>query len=91
MVDDTRTTAVLATDGTTSPGVHNSEAERLTDRQCEVLQLLAEGKQMKGMKEIGGILQMTTGQLPITNTESWKYWGPETRSTWSSMQSGTTW
>ena len=34
-----------------------SEDERLTDRQREVLQLLAEGKQMK---EIGGILQMTT-------------------------------
>jgi DNA-binding NarL/FixJ family response regulator len=34
-----------------------SEDERLTDRQREVLQLLAEGKQMK---EISDILQMTT-------------------------------
>lgn len=34
-----------------------SEEERLTDRQREVLQLLAEGKVMK---EIGGILHMTT-------------------------------
>ena len=34
-----------------------SEDERLTDRQREVLQLLAEGKVMK---EIGGILHMTT-------------------------------
>jgi DNA-binding NarL/FixJ family response regulator len=34
-----------------------NEDERLTDRQREVLQLLAEGKQMK---EISGILQMTT-------------------------------
>jgi DNA-binding NarL/FixJ family response regulator len=34
-----------------------SEDERLTDRQREVLQLLAEGKQMK---EISGILRMTT-------------------------------
>jgi len=34
-----------------------SEDERLTDRQREVLKLLAEGKQMK---EISGILQMTT-------------------------------
>jgi DNA-binding NarL/FixJ family response regulator len=34
-----------------------SEEERLTDRQCEVLQLLAEGKVMK---EIGGTLHMTT-------------------------------
>jgi len=33
------------------------ESERLTDRQREVLQLLAEGKVMK---EIGGILKMTT-------------------------------
>lgn len=33
------------------------EEERLTDRQREVLQLLAEGKVMK---EIGGILNMTT-------------------------------
>jgi DNA-binding NarL/FixJ family response regulator len=33
------------------------ENERLTDRQREVLQLLAEGKVMK---EIGGILHMTT-------------------------------
>jgi DNA-binding NarL/FixJ family response regulator len=33
------------------------EAERLTERQREVLQLLAEGKVMK---EIGGILNMTT-------------------------------
>jgi DNA-binding NarL/FixJ family response regulator len=33
------------------------ESERLTDRQREVLQLLAEGKVMK---EIGGILHMTT-------------------------------
>jgi DNA-binding NarL/FixJ family response regulator len=33
------------------------EYERLTDRQREVLQLLAEGKVMK---EVGGILQMTT-------------------------------
>ena len=33
------------------------EEERLTDRQREVLQLLAEGKVMK---EIGGILHMTT-------------------------------
>jgi len=31
--------------------------DRLTDRQREVLQLLAEGKVMK---EIGGILHMTT-------------------------------
>jgi DNA-binding NarL/FixJ family response regulator len=34
-----------------------NEEERLTDRQREVLQLLAEGKVMK---EIGGILHMTT-------------------------------
>ena len=34
-----------------------NEDERLTDRQREVLQLLAEGKVMK---EIGGILHMTT-------------------------------
>jgi DNA-binding NarL/FixJ family response regulator len=34
-----------------------SEEERLTDRQREVLQLLAEGKVMK---EVGGILHMTT-------------------------------
>ena len=34
-----------------------NEAERLTDRQREVLQLLAEGKVMK---EVGHILQMTT-------------------------------
>jgi len=34
-----------------------NEYERLTDRQREVLQLLAEGKVMK---EIGGILKMTT-------------------------------
>ena len=34
-----------------------SESERLTDRQCEVLQLLAEGKVMK---EVCGILHMTT-------------------------------
>jgi DNA-binding NarL/FixJ family response regulator len=34
-----------------------SQEERLTDRQREVLQLLAEGKVMK---EIGGILHMTT-------------------------------
>ena len=34
-----------------------NENERLTDRQCEVLQLLAEGKVMK---EVGGILHMTT-------------------------------
>jgi DNA-binding NarL/FixJ family response regulator len=34
-----------------------SEDERLTDRQREVLQLLAEGKVMK---EVGDILQMTT-------------------------------
>jgi DNA-binding NarL/FixJ family response regulator len=33
------------------------EEERLTDRQREVLQLLAEGKVMK---EVGGILNMTT-------------------------------
>jgi len=33
------------------------EGERLTDRQREVLQLLAEGKVMK---EVGGILHMTT-------------------------------
>ena len=33
------------------------ESERLTDRQREVLQLLAEGKVMK---EIGGIMKMTT-------------------------------
>jgi len=33
------------------------EDERLTDRQCEVLQLLAEGKVMK---EVADILQMTT-------------------------------
>ena len=32
------------------------EEERLTDRQREVLQLLAEGKVMK---EVGGILHMT--------------------------------
>jgi DNA-binding NarL/FixJ family response regulator len=34
-----------------------NEEERLTDRQREVLQLLAEGKVMK---EVGGILHMTT-------------------------------
>jgi DNA-binding NarL/FixJ family response regulator len=34
-----------------------NEDERLTDRQREVLQLLAEGKVMK---EVGGILHMTT-------------------------------
>jgi DNA-binding NarL/FixJ family response regulator len=34
-----------------------SEDERLTDRQREVLQLLAEGKVMK---EVGGVLHMTT-------------------------------
>ncbi len=34
-----------------------NEEERLTDRQREVLQLLAEGKMMK---EVGGILNMTT-------------------------------
>ena len=34
-----------------------NEEERLTDRQREVLQLLAEGKLMK---EVGGILHMTT-------------------------------
>jgi len=34
-----------------------AENERLTDRQREVLQLLAEGKVMK---EVGGILNMTT-------------------------------
>ena len=34
-----------------------NEDERLTDRQREVLQLLAEGK---AMKEVGGILHMTT-------------------------------
>ena len=34
-----------------------SEDERLTDRQREVLQLLAEGRVMK---DIGGILNMTT-------------------------------
>ena len=34
-----------------------NQDECLTDRQCEVLQLLAEGKVMK---EIGGILHMTT-------------------------------
>ncbi len=34
-----------------------SEEERLTDRQREVLQLLAEGKVMK---EVGGVLHMTT-------------------------------
>ena len=33
------------------------EDERLTERQREVLQLLAEGK---GMKQVGGILNMTT-------------------------------
>lgn len=33
------------------------EEERLTERQREVLQLLAEGRQMK---EIGSILNMTT-------------------------------
>jgi DNA-binding CsgD family transcriptional regulator len=33
------------------------EEERLTDRQREVLQLLAEGKVMK---EVGGVLNMTT-------------------------------
>jgi DNA-binding NarL/FixJ family response regulator len=33
------------------------EQERLTERQREVLQLLAEGKVMK---EVGGILNMTT-------------------------------
>jgi DNA-binding NarL/FixJ family response regulator len=33
------------------------EQERLTDRQREVLQLLAEGKVMK---EVGGILNLTT-------------------------------
>jgi len=33
------------------------EEERLTERQREVLQLLAEGK---AMKEIGDILKMTT-------------------------------
>ena len=34
-----------------------AEEERLTDRQREVLQLLAEGKVMK---EVGGILNMST-------------------------------
>ena len=34
-----------------------TEEERLTDRQREVLQLLAEGKVMK---EVGGILNMST-------------------------------
>ena len=42
------------------------EEYRLTDRQREVLQLLAEGKVMK---EVGDILNKTPGRWPITSTE----------------------
>ena len=44
------------------------EEERLTERQREVLQLLAEGRQMK---EIGSILNMTTRTVAFTSTGSW--------------------
>ena len=65
-----------------------NEEERLTDRQREVLQLLAEGKVMK---EVGHILHMTTRTVRGTNTARWQRWAPRTPPNWSSTQSGITW
>ncbi len=56
-----------------------SEEKRLTDRQREVLQLLAEGKVMK---EVGGILHMTTRTVGLSQV-------PDHGSAWRQKQCGT--
>jgi DNA-binding NarL/FixJ family response regulator len=52
-----------------------NEEERLTDRQREVLQLLAEGKVMK---EVGGILHMTTRTVAYHKYRIMKLLGAKT-------------
>jgi DNA-binding NarL/FixJ family response regulator len=55
------------------------EEARLTKRQREVLQLLAEGKVMK---EVGNILNMTTRTVVWHTTELWRCLARRTMPNW---------
>jgi DNA-binding NarL/FixJ family response regulator len=63
------------------------EGQKLTERQREVLQLLAEGK---CMKEVAGVLTSQLAPWPFTNTASWKSLTPRAMPNWFSMRSDTT-
>ena len=62
--------------------------EKLTVRQREVLQLLAEGKMMK---EAADILKSPRAPLPSTNTPSWNIWASRPALNWFSMPSRIIW